>query len=294
MTTEPTFRQYAIEEYVVTTEPFYEPVKDEIELFEAAYREKIPVLLKGPTGCGKTRFVEYMAYKLSRPVSVVRQPDGNGKAAEETGRPLVTVACHEDLTASDLVGRYLLEGDSTRWVDGPLTRAVKAGAICYLDEIVEARKDTTVIIHPLSDDRRLLPIEKKGQMIEAVDDFLLVISYNPGYQSVLKDLKQSTKQRFMAIEFTYPPRDLEVRIIEREAGVDKEMAVGLVTVGEKVRNLKNHGLEEGVSTRLLIYAGELVGKGVSPQAACEAAIIRPITDDADMQRSLREIVTAVF
>ena len=179
-------------------------------------------------------------------------------------------------------------------MDGPLTLGVKHGAIVYLDEIVEARKDTTVIIHPLSDDRRLLPIEKKGQMIEAVDDFLLVISYNPGYQSVLKDLKQSTKQRFMAIEFSYPPRDLEARIIEREVGVNKEIAVGLVTVGEKVRNLKNHGLEEGVSTRLLIYAGQLIKSGVRPQAACEAAIIRPITDDVDMQRSLREIVTAVF
>ena len=266
--------EQGIEQFLVKTEPFYAEVNGEIGLFKAAAASKMPVMLKGPTGCGKTRFVQHMAYKL--------------------GRPLITVACHEDLTASDLVGRFLLKGEETVWVDGPLTLGVKHGAIVYLDEIVEARKDTTVIIHPLSDDRRMLPIEKKGQMIEAVDDFLLVISYNPGYQSVLKDLKQSTKQRFMAIEFTYPPRDLEVRIIEREAGVDKEIAVGLVTVGEKVRNLKNHGLEEGVSTRLLIYAGELIGQGVSPKTACEAAIIRPITDDADMQRSLREIVTAVF
>jgi len=263
-----------IDHYRVRQEPYYAEVSGEIGLFTIASQSKMPVMLKGPTGCGKTRFVQHMAYKL--------------------GRPLITVACHEDLTASDLVGRFLLKGEETVGVDGPLTLGVKHGAIVYLDEIVEARKDTTVIIHPLSDDRRLLPIEKKGQMIEAVDDFLLVISYNPGYQSVLKDLKQSTKQRFMAIEFTYPPRDLEARIIEREAGVDKEIAVGLVTVGEKVRNLKNHGLEEGVSTRLLIYAGELIGQGVSPKTACEAAIIRPITDDADMQRSLREIVTAVF
>ena len=266
--------EQGIEQFLVKTEPFYAEVNGETGLFKAAAASKMPVMLKGPTGCGKTRFVQHMAYKL--------------------GRPLITVACHEDLTASDLVGRFLLKGEETVWVDGPLTLGVKHGAIVYLDEIVEARKDTTVIIHPLSDDRRMLPIEKKGQMIEAVDDFLLVISYNPGYQSVLKDLKQSTKQRFMAIEFTYPPRDLEARIIEREAGVDKEIAVGLVTVGEKVRNLKNHGLEEGASTRLLIYAGELIQQGVSTQAACEAAIIRPITDDADMQRSLREIVTAVF
>ena len=202
MTTEPTYRQYAIEEYVVTAEPFYQPVKDEIQLFESAYAEKIPVLLKGPTGCGKTRFVEYMAWQLGRPVSVVRDADGNGARAEETGTPLVTVACHEDLTASDLVGRYLLEGDSTRWIDGPLTRAVKAGAICYLDEVVEARKDTTVLIHPLTDHRRLLPIEKRGQILEAAEGFLLVISYNPGYQSALKDLKHCTRQRFISIEFT--------------------------------------------------------------------------------------------
>jgi nitric oxide reductase NorQ protein len=266
--------EQGIEQYRITADPFYAEVNGEVGLFKAAAEMRMPVMLKGPTGCGKTRFVQHMAYKL--------------------GRPLITVACHEDLTASDLVGRYLLKGEETFWVDGPLTLGVKHGAIVYLDEIVEARKDTTVIIHPLSDDRRLLPIEKKGQMVEAVDDFLLVISYNPGYQSVLKDLKQSTKQRFMAIEFTYPPRDLETRIIEREAEVDKEISTALVKVGEKVRNLKNHGLEEGVSTRLLIYAGQLIRKGIVPQQACEAAIIRPITDDAEMQRSLREIVAAIF
>ena len=294
MTTEPTFRQYAIEEYVVTTEPFYEPVKDEIELFEAAYREKIPVLLKGPTGCGKTRFVEYMAYKLSRPVSVVRQPDGNGKGAEETGRPLVTVACHEDLTASDLVGRYLLEGDSTRWVDGPLTRAVKAGAICYLDEIVEARKDTTVLVHPLTDHRRLLPIEKLGQIVEAKDGFVLVISYNPGYQSALKDLKHSTRQRFMSIEFGYPPRDLEAKIIGHEAGVDDAIAMDLAKLGEKVRHLKEHGLAEGVSTRLLIYTGKLIHQGITARRACQVAVIWALTDDRDVQRSIEEVVSSIF
>jgi nitric oxide reductase NorQ protein len=266
--------EQGIEHYRMKEEPFYAEVNGEIGLFKAAASARMPIMLKGPTGCGKTRFVQHMAYRL--------------------GRPLITVACHEDLTASDLVGRYLLKGGETVWVDGPLTLGVKHGAIVYLDEIVEARKDTTVVIHPLSDDRRILPIEKKGQMLEAVEDFLLVISYNPGYQSILKDLKQSTKQRFVAIEFSYPPRELEARIIERETGVDKEIAMALVKLGEKVRNLKNHGLEEGVSTRLLIYTAELMRKGIAPATACEAAIIRPITDDGDMQRSLREIVAAIF
>jgi nitric oxide reductase NorQ protein len=294
MTTEPTYRQYAIEEYVVSSEPFYQPVKDEIQLFESAYAEKIPVLLKGPTGCGKTRFVEYMAYKLGRPVSVVRDADGNGAHAEETGTPLVTVACHEDLTASDLIGRYLLEGDSTRWIDGPLTRSVKAGAICYLDEIVEARKDTTVLIHPLTDHRRLLPIEKLGQIVEAMEGFLLVISYNPGYQSALKDLKHSTRQRFMSIEFNYPPRDLEATIIGHEAGVDASVANELAKLGEKVRHLKEHGLAEGVSTRLLIYAGKLIHQGIEPRRACQVAVTWALTDDRDVQRSIEEVVSSIF
>jgi nitric oxide reductase NorQ protein len=293
MTTEETYRQYAIEEYVVASEPFYQPVKDEIELFEAAYAEKIPVLLKGPTGCGKTRFVEYMAFKLSRPVDVARPEGGNGNG-EETGRPLVTVACHEDLTASDLVGRYLLESDSTRWIDGPLTRAVKAGAICYLDEIVEARKDTTVLVHPLTDHRRLLPIEKLGQIVEAREGFLLVISYNPGYQSALKDLKHSTRQRFMSIEFDYPPRDLEARIVAHESGVDEAVANDLAKLGEKVRHLKEHGLAEGVSTRLLIYAGKLIHEGIPARRACQVAIIWALTDDRDVQRSIEEVVSSIF
>ncbi|HEY5638653.1 MAG TPA: CbbQ/NirQ/NorQ/GpvN family protein [Dehalococcoidia bacterium] len=294
MTTESSHRQYAIEEYIVTSEPYYEPVHDEIALFEAAYAEKIPVLLKGPTGCGKTRFVEYMAFKLGRPVTVMRDGADGARSGEESGRPLVTVACHEDLTASDLVGRYLLEGDSTRWVDGPLTRAAKVGAICYLDEIVEARKDTTVLIHPLTDHRRLLPIEKLGQIVEARDGFVLVISYNPGYQSALKDLKHSTRQRFMAIEFGYPPRDLEAKIIAKEAGVSEAVANELAKLGEKVRHLKEHGLAEGVSTRLLIYAGKLIHEGISARRACQVAVTWALTDDADVQRSIEEVVSSIF
>ncbi len=267
-------QEQEIERYRVREEPYYVEVNGEIGLFTLAANNRMPVMLKGPTGCGKTRFVQHMAFRL--------------------GRPLITVACHEDLTASDLVGRYLLKGDETVWADGPLTLGVKRGAIVYLDEIVEARKDTTVIIHPLSDDRRLLPLEKKGQVIEAVDEFMLVISYNPGYQSVLKDLKQSTKQRFMALEFGYPPQDIEARVIEREAGVEKDVAQRLVKLGEKVRNLRTHGLEEGVSTRLLIYAGELIRQGVAPARACEVTVARPITDDPDMQRSIQELVRAIF
>ena len=287
------FRQYAIEEYVLTEEPFYVSVSDEVELFTAAFQQKIPVLMKGPTGCGKTRFIEYMAYHMSRPLTVIRDV----KASEERGGhglPLVTVACHEDLTASDLTGRYLLEGESTRWIDGPLTRAVKAGAICYLDEIVEARKDTTVLIHPLTDHRRILPIEKLGQVVEARDGFLLVISYNPGYQSALKDLKHSTRQRFMAIEFTYPPRDLEARIVQHEAEVPAATAGELAKLGEKVRHLKEHGLAEGVSTRLLIYAGRLMQRGISARRACQVAIVWALTDDREVQRSIEEVVSSIF
>ena len=253
---------------------FYLPIGKECDVFRHALASRLPLMVKGPTGCGKTRFVQHMAFRL--------------------GRPLITVACHEDLTASDLVGRYLLKGQETVWMDGPLTLGVKQGAIVYLDEIVEARKDTTVIIHPLSDDRRLLPIEKKGQVVEAVDDFMLVISYNPGYQSILKDLKQSTKQRFMAIEFDYPDPDVEARVVAHEAGVGADVAQRLVKVAGKIRNLKNHGLEEGVSTRLLIYAGTLIRQGVPPDQACDVALARPITDDPDMLRSILEVVKAVF
>ncbi len=293
MTSEQTYRQYAIEEYVVHSEPFYVPVKDEIDLFLAAFAQKIPVLLKGPTGCGKTRFIEHMAFKLGRPVTVIRDTTDNTNG-EVSGRPLVTVACHEDLTASDLVGRYLLEGDSTRWIDGPLTRAVKVGAICYLDEVVEARKDTTVLIHPLTDHRRILPVEKLGQIVEARDGFLLVISYNPGYQSALKDLKHSTRQRFMAIEFGYPPRDLEAKIIAHESEVSEAIANDLAKLGEKVRHLKEHGLAEGVSTRLLIYAGRLIHEGIPARRACHVAVVWALTDDHDVQRSIEEVVSSIF
>nr|MDT7807018.1 nitric oxide reductase NorQ protein [Acidobacteriota bacterium] len=264
----------AIEEYVVMDEPFYLAVGREIELFEAAQAAHLPVMLKGPTGCGKTRFVEHMAWRL--------------------GRPLITVACHEDLSATDLVGRFLLEGEETIWHDGPLTAAVRGGAICYLDEVVEARKDTVVIIHPLTDDRRRLPIEKRGTILDAPDNFMLVVSYNPGYQSILKDLKQSTRQRFISLEFDYPPPELEAEIVAREGGISLEAARDLVLIGQKVRNLRGHGLEEGVSTRLLIYAAQLTARGIPPVVAAEVALCSPITDDRDLQRSIREIVTTVI
>jgi nitric oxide reductase NorQ protein len=297
------YKQYAIEEYTPDTEPYYQSVGDEEQLFRAAFEQKIPVLLKGPTGCGKTRFVEYMAWKLGRPITRVSRTEdphappehGHGNGADDQhGLSIVTVACHEDLTASDLVGRYLLEGDSTRWLDGPLTRAVKYGAICYLDEVVEARKDTTVLIHPLTDYRRLLPVEKLGQVIEAKEGFLLVISYNPGYQSALKDLKHSTRQRFIALDFTYPPRELEAQIIIKESGCNEAQALDLAKLGEKVRNLREHGLSEGVSTRLLIYAGKLMAKGVEPRRACQVGVVWALTDDAAVQRSIEEVVSSIF
>ena len=291
------YRSYIIEEYHLTEEPYYVPVGDEVELFSAAYAQKIPVLLKGPTGCGKTRFIEYMSYKLGRPLTKVKPRGRRGKAAEEEDfsyLPLVTIACHEDLTASDLVGRYLLEGDSTVWIDGPLTRAVKAGGICYLDEIVEARKDTTVLIHPLTDHRRILPVEKRGELLEAAEGFLLVLSYNPGYQSALKDLKHSTRQRFVAIEFNPAPRDIEAQIVQHESGVDADTAAQLAKLGEKVRNLKEHGLGEGASTRLLIYAGKLITQGIAPRRAGQIAINWAVTDDATVQRSIEELISSMF
>jgi nitric oxide reductase NorQ protein len=283
------YKSHIIEEYYITEEPFYLPLNDEIQLFEAAYAEKIPVLLKGPTGCGKTRFLEYMTYRMSK-----KMHSQAGAASRQDGIPLITIACHEDLTASDLVGKYLLEGDATRWVDGPLTRAVKSGGICYLDEVVEARKDTIVLIHPLADHRRSLYVEKKGEMLEASESFMLVISYNPGYQSILKNLKHSTRQRFIAIEFTHPPRDIEGRIIEHEAGINKEIAERLARLGEKIRNLKEQDLAEVISTRLLIYAARLIKQGVPARRACEVAAVWSITDDQEVQRSLKEVVTAIF
>jgi nitric oxide reductase NorQ protein len=266
--------ELAVEKYKVANEPYYLPIRQEVELFEAAYAAKLPVMLKGPTGCGKTRFVEYMAYRMNR--------------------PLITVACHEDLSATDLVGRFLLEGEETVWHDGPLTTAVRNGAICYLDEVVEARKDTVVIIHPLTDDRRRLPIEKRGTVIEAPPEFMLVVSYNPGYQSILKDLKQSTRQRFVAMEFDYPNAEDEAAIVAKEGNLDINQAQDLVKIGQKIRNLRGHGLEEGVSTRLLIYAAQMIAKGISPVNAAEVALVSPITDDRELQRSIREIVTTII
>ncbi len=290
------YKEYAIEEFLVRSEPYYRPVGDEVELFSAAYNEHIPVLLKGPTGCGKTRFVEYMAWKMGRPLTVVKE---KGKKTQEVGEgeirvPLVTIACHEDLTASDLVGRYLLDAQGTRWIDGPMTRAVKAGAILYLDEVVEARKDTTVLIHPLTDHRRILPVEKTGQIIEADDRFMLCISYNPHYQSARKDLKHSTRQRFISVEFDYPPVEIEAEIVQKESGCTAELALSLARLGEKVRNLREHGLGEGASTRLLIYAGRLVGRGITPRRACQVAIVWTLTDEVELQRSIEEVVSSIF
>ena len=289
------YKEYAIEEFLVRSEPYYRMVGDELDIFTAAYNQHIPVLLKGPTGCGKTRFVEYMAWKLGRPLTVVKGRKNKQEVREgEVRVPLVTIACHEDLTASDLVGRYLLDAEGTRWIDGPMTRAVKAGAILYLDEIVEARKDTTVLIHPLTDHRRILPVEKTGSIIEADDRFLPCISYNPGYQSALKDLKLSTKQRFISIEFNYPPRDIEAEIVQRESGCGIEEATSLAKLAEKIRNLDDHGLQEGASTRLLIYAARLMSEGISARRACQVAIVWTLTDEHELQRSLEEVVSSIF
>tara|TARA_Y100000780_G_scaffold205981_2_gene201329 strand:- start:12520 stop:13413 length:894 start_codon:yes stop_codon:yes gene_type:complete len=293
-TDQPSYKEYAIEEFLVRDEPYYRVVGDELDLFTAAYHQHIPVLLKGPTGCGKTRFVEYMAWKLGRPLSVMNEDGAQELKEGEVRVPLVTIACHEDLTASDLVGRYLLDANGTRWIDGPMTRAVKNGAILYLDEVVEARKDTTVLIHPLTDHRRILPIEKTGSIVEADDRFLLCISYNPGYQSALKDLKHSTRQRFISIEFDYPPRDIEAEIIARESGCTAEIADSLAKLGEKIRNLKEHGLQEGASTRLLIYAGRLISEGIEIRRACQVAIVWTLTDEPELQRSIEEVVSSIF
>ncbi|MDO8311110.1 MAG: CbbQ/NirQ/NorQ/GpvN family protein [Sideroxyarcus sp.] len=262
------------DQYKVHQEPFYQAQGDEVKLYEAAYAARLPVMVKGPTGCGKSRFIEYMAWKLNK--------------------PLITVACNEDMTASDLVGRYLLDANGTRWLDGPLTTAARIGAICHLDEIVEARQDTTVVIHPLTDHRRTLPLDKKGELIEAHPDFQLVISYNPGYQSLLKDLKQSTKQRFTAFEFDYPQAKVEAEILSKETSIEIGLAAQLVKIGQAARNLKGHGLDEGISTRLLVYAATLIKGGVEHRAACRMALVRPITDDADIRDTLDHAIDAVF
>jgi nitric oxide reductase NorQ protein len=263
-----------IDGYRILKEPYYVETGREVALFEAAGRAHLPVMLKGPTGCGKTRFVEYMAYRLQR--------------------PLITVACHEDLFASDLIGRYLLRRDETVWMDGPLTLAVRRGALCYLDEVVEARKDTTVVIHPLTDDRRQLAIDKKGELLRAHSDFMMVISYNPGYQSVLKDLKQSTRQRFVALNFNYPPVELEAAIVAREGGIPLETARRLVRLGRKIRNIREHGLTEGASTRLLIYAAHLIQGGIPAKDACRAAVCMPLTDDRRLHETLEDLIDDLF
>jgi len=261
-----------IDDYRLPAELFYQPVANEMAVFEAAWQQRLPVMLKGPTGCGKTRFIEHMAWRL--------------------GRPLITIAAHEDMTAADLAGRYLLTEGRTEWHDGPLTRAVRGGAICYLDEIVEARQDTTVLIHPLTDARRMLPLERRNELVRAHPDFLLVISYNPGYQSAVKDLKESTKQRFVAIDFIYPEPSLETEIVARESGVPDALASVLVRIGRASRNLRDHGAEEGASTRMLIHAARLAASGVSVAEAARAAIVLPMTDDADLREALTEIVAA--
>jgi nitric oxide reductase NorQ protein len=263
-----------IEQYKIDQEPYYEVQANEVALYEAAYAARLPVMIKGPTGCGKSRFIEHMAWKL--------------------GKPLITVACNEDMTASDLVGRYLLDANGTRWLDGPLTVAARIGAICYLDEIVEARQDTTVVIHPLTDHRRTLPLDKKGEQVKAHPDFQLVISYNPGYQSLMKDLKQSTKQRFSAMDFDYPDSKVETAIVAKEANIGKDIAAKLVKIAHTARNLKGHGLDEGISTRLLVYAANLMNKGIAAPDACRMALVRPITDDADIRSTLDHAIDAVF
>ncbi|MDG6243890.1 MAG: CbbQ/NirQ/NorQ/GpvN family protein [Methanolobus sp.] len=267
-------QELPVDEYLIKEEPYYVPVGNEVEIFIAAYRNMLPVNLKGPTGCGKTRFMEYMAYKLQR--------------------PLITIACHEDLTATDLVGRFLIKGESVEWSDGPLTKAVKCGAICYLDEVVEARKDTIVVIHPLTDDRRIIPIDKLGVIVKAPPEFMLAVSYNPGYQSIVKDMKQSTRQRFVAIDFDYPPANLEKQIVSHESRIDEDTAGLLVQIGQSIRNFKHHGLEEGVSTRLLIYAGKLIREGIEAKEACRIAMAKPITDNQDLQKSIDEIIAAIM
>jgi nitric oxide reductase NorQ protein len=254
--------------------PYYEPQGNEVMLFEYAWRHRLPMLIKGPTGCGKTRFVQYMAARL--------------------GRPLYTVACHDDLSAADLVGRHLIGDHGTFWNDGPLTRAVREGAICYLDEVVEARKDTTVVLHPLTDDRRMLPIERTGEQLQAPPEFMLVVSYNPGYQNLLKGMKPSTRQRFVARRFDFPAPELEARILQGETGIGAVLARRLVTLAGALRALEDHDLEEAASTRLLVYAATLMHGGFDPLEACRCALVEPLTDDVETAAALLEVVHASF
>src|SRR5215471_13331579 len=254
--------------------PYYVATGDEVEIFAMCHERGLPVMLKGPTGCGKTRFIEHMAWKL--------------------GRPLVTIACHDDLSASDLTGRFLIRGEETVWVDGPLTTAARHGAICYLDEVVEARQDTVVVIHPLTDDRRILPIEKTGELIEAAPGFQLVISYNPGYQHAIKDLKPSTRQRFVTIEFDFPPANMEAEIVMHETGVKRAIAHALVELAQRVRRLKEQGLAEGPGTRLLVSAGRLIADGIDAGTACRAALVGPLTDDPDLVAAITDLIAATL
>ena len=263
-----------IEEHLITEEPYYLASGKEIEIALSAHRNCLPLLLKGPTGCGKSRFMQFLAWKLKR--------------------PLITVSCHDDLSTSDLVGRFLIRSGEAVWTDGPLTLAVRAGAICYLDEIVEARKDTTVVIHPLADDRRELPVEKLGELLSAPPEFMISVSYNPGYQSVLKDLKPSTRQRFVAISFDYPSPDMEAEIVCKEGGVDNKLADSLVKLAGMTRSLKESGLAEGASTRLLIQTGQLVQDGIDIHTACRAALIEPLSDDPELLAALQEMVSSIF
>ena len=256
------------------TVPYYATQGSETTLFEHAFAQRLPVLIKGPTGCGKTRFVEHMAARL--------------------GRPLITVSCHDDLSAADLVGRHLLSERGTVWADGPLTRAVRLGAVCYLDEVVEARKDTTVVLHPLADDRRVLPIERTGEHIQAAEGFMLVVSYNPGYQNVLKSLKPSTRQRFIALNFDYPTPEVEHAIVAHESAASPDVVARLVALAQALRRLTEHDLEETVSTRLLVMAARLVASGVALHTACQAAVVDALTDDADTAAALAEVVAAVI
>jgi nitric oxide reductase NorQ protein len=254
--------------------PYYLPIRNEVDVFAMCHERGLPVMLKGPTGCGKTRFIEHMAHAL--------------------GRPLVTIACHDDLSASDLTGRYLIRGGETVWVDGPLTTAVRLGAICYLDEVVEARQDTVVVMHPLTDDRRILPIEKTGELLEAAPGFQLVISYNPGYQHAVKDLKPSTRQRFVALEFDYPPPATESEIVAHESGVKRQMATSLVELAKKVRRLREQGLVEGPGTRLLVATARLIAGGIDPAQACRSALVAPLTDDPDLLAAIEDLVAATL
>ena len=255
-------------------EPYYLPTSNEVDVFAKCHERGLPVMLKGPTGCGKTRFVEHMAWRLSR--------------------PLVTVACHDDLSASDLTGRYLIQGEETVWIDGPLTTAARHGAICYLDEVVEARQDTLVVIHPLTDDRRILPIEKTGELLQAAPGFQLVISYNPGYQHAIKDLKPSTRQRFVTLDFDFPSANAEAEIVAHETGIKRQIAQSLVELARRVRRLKEQGLAEGPGTRLLVSAGRLIADGISPAQACQAALVGPLTDDPDLLTAISDLVAATL